>query len=66
MNEIIRDEYRGKEALDHISKYLKKVKSDPNLWQTEYIDIKTGKKWLLDYPNSELQGGGEARLKKIL
>ena len=29
----------------------------------EYVDPKTGKRWLMDYPNGEAHGGGEPRLR---
>jgi hypothetical protein len=61
-----KDEYAGKDAIEFAAKHLKKVKVDQSGWITEYVHPETGEKWELDYPNSEEQGGGMPRLRKIL
>jgi hypothetical protein len=60
-----RTEFRGAEAVEYANTRLRKVKIAPEKWETEYEDPSTGEKWLLDYPHSELQGGGEPRLRKL-
>jgi hypothetical protein len=32
--------------------------------EVEYIDDRTGDRWVMDYPDSEQQGGGSPRLIK--
>lgn len=61
----IKIEYKGAEAIDFAEKYLKKVKSNPDTWESEYICEETGDIWLMDYPNSEQHGGGSPRLRKL-
>jgi hypothetical protein len=57
------DEYMGEEALRR-SKMLTKVGVDVGCWAIEFVDTDTGVMWVLDYPQSELQGGGLPRLRK--
>lgn len=59
----IEKEYRGAEAIAFAEKNLKKIKSNPDTWETEYI-CEDGDIWLMDYPNSEQHGGGSPRLRK--
>ena len=61
----LNSEYTGAEAMDFAEKKLKKVKSNPDSWETEYICNETGDIWLLDYPNSEQHGGGSPRLRRL-
>lgn len=61
----LKNEYIGAEAIDFAEKHLKKIKSNPDTWETEYICEETGDIWLLDYPNSEQHGGGSPRLRKL-
>jgi hypothetical protein len=58
------DELRGNQA-EHFANQLRMVQRDGARWETEYEDPKTGERWLLDYPQSELQGGGEVRLRRL-
>ena len=51
--------------MEYANTRLRKVKIAPEKWETEYENPSTGEKWLLDYPHSELQGGGEPRLRKL-
>jgi Immunity protein 27 len=55
----------GEAAIRYAETKLKKVRSDPEKWEVEYVDEATGEKWLLDYPNSEEHGGGVPRLRRI-
>jgi Immunity protein 27 len=59
------EQFEGTEAVDFAERHLRKVKVNPQTWEIEYDDPKTGEKWLMDYPNSEAQGGGSPRLRKI-
>lgn len=63
--ENIIPEYIGVEALDFAEKELTKIKSNPDTWEIEYICDKTGDIWIMDYPNSELHGGGSPRLRRV-
>lgn len=55
----------GAEAIRYADAKLKKVRSDPDKWEVEYVDEASGEKWILDYPNSEEHGGGSPRLRRI-
>jgi hypothetical protein len=66
MNSINNErQFRGEEALRYAKVNLREIKVDAEKWETEYLDEKTGEKWILDYPESELHGGGSPRLRKI-
>jgi hypothetical protein len=62
MNE---SELNGAEAVEYAQQRLKKVRGDAEGWEIEYVDEKTGEKWLMDYPHAELQGGGSPRLRRV-
>jgi Immunity protein 27 len=57
-------ELRGTEAVEFAQR-LRKVASNPDTWEIEYIDEQTGEQWLMDYPDSGSHGGGSPRLRKI-
>ncbi len=57
-------QYTGEEALRHARK-LTKTSHDTAHWVTEYIDPHSGERWVLDYLQSELNGGGPPRLRKL-
>jgi hypothetical protein len=40
----------GKKALTFTRANVKAMKVDAEKWETEYLDEKTGEKWILDYP----------------
>jgi hypothetical protein len=65
INESDKKELYGVEAVEFAHQHLKKIKSSPDTWETEYICEKTGERWVLDYPHSECQGGGPPRLRKV-
>lgn len=58
-----KSEYRGAEAITR-AENLTKIATNPDAWETEYIDEVTGEMWILDYPNPEQQGGGSPRLRR--
>ncbi|MBV8114072.1 MAG: hypothetical protein JO300_04980 [Silvibacterium sp.] len=58
-------ELEGKKALDFAERYLKKIDLNPQTWQISYEDPSTGDLWIMDYPQSEAQGGGSPRLRKV-
>jgi hypothetical protein len=58
-------ELEGKAAVDFAESHLRKLQANPQTWEIEYGDPKTGEKWLMDYPHSEDQGGGSPRLRKM-
>jgi hypothetical protein len=43
---------------------LSHVKVDATNWTVYYIDILTNEKWVKEYPNSEMHGGGAPFLNK--
>jgi len=57
-------ELNGRDALDY-AKRLRKVREDATGWEIEYIDDATGERWLMDYPQSYLHGGGPPRLRRV-
>lgn len=57
-----KQEYFGAEAFA-IARELRETHVDSDSWTKEYLDPRTGEVWILDYPNSELQGGGSPRLR---
>lgn len=58
-------ELEGAEAIRYAETKLKKVRSDPDTWEVEYVDEATGETWILDYPDSGAHGGGSPRLRRI-
>ncbi len=58
------DELKGAEALRFAEAKLTKIKVHAETWEVEYLDPITGDHWILDYPDSELQGGGSPRLRR--
>ena len=56
-------EFLGEAALRYADT-LKKVRVDADAWVVEYLDEVTGEAWVMDYPESEMQGGGSPRLRK--
>ena len=62
MNTTGEKEFHGAAAVEHAKK-LRKVKVNAQAWEVEYVDDATGQRWIMDYPHSELQGGGPPRLR---
>jgi hypothetical protein len=58
------DELHGNEAKDFARRFLEQVRVDAARWETWYRDPRDGTIWLMDYPSSELQGGGPPRLRR--
>ena len=56
------DELHGKEAVRFAKAHLRQVRVDPANWEIEYVNDSTGQRWVMDYPQSELHGGGSPRL----
>ena len=56
----------GAEADDYAEEHLKKIGSNSITWEVEYVCPIIGKKWILDYPQSECHGGGPPRLRAVL
>jgi hypothetical protein len=56
-------ELHGAAAVNY-AKRLRKVHANPQTWEIEYVDDATGDSWVMDYPQSELQGGGNPRLRR--
>lgn len=44
---------------------LKEVKVDSINWKIFYLDPLSGEKWIKEYPNSEMHGGGPSILRRI-
>ena len=56
--------FHGEAAVAFAAANLRKVRSDPTTWQVIYVDDRTGDTWVMEYPESEQQGGGSPRLTK--
>ncbi len=59
------DELRGAEARQFADENLEKVRTDSSTWEIEYIDRRTGTRWIMDYPDSGAHGGGAPRLRRV-
>lgn len=57
-------EFRGAEAIRYADTHLRKTRVNADTWETEYINDSTGERWILDYPEAELHGGGSPRLRR--
>lgn len=57
-------ELYGAEAVSYANQHLRKVRVASDNWEIEYVDDYTGESWIMDYPHSELQGGGSPRLRR--
>jgi Immunity protein 27 len=57
-------ELNGAEAIKFANDHLRKVKVNAGTWEVDYVDDLTGETWVMDYPNSEPQGGGSPRLRR--
>ena len=64
MTEATPHELQGAAALEYAQR-LRKLRVDPDTWHVEYVDDATGERWMMDYPQSELQGGGPPRLRRM-
>lgn len=53
------------EAKAYIDEHLKEVEVRAEGWEVVYRCPVTGHKWLEDYPNGELHGGGPMRLRRL-
>jgi hypothetical protein len=56
---------RGADALEYAETHLREVQNDPVNWETEFVDPRSGERWMLDYPQAERHGGGSPRLRRI-
>ena len=54
----------GAEAKAYADTHLEKVRVDPDSWEIEYVDPVSGEYWVMDYPLSEMHGGGPPRLRR--
>lgn len=55
----------GNEAQQYGEEHLEKLKVDAANWTKLYRCPITGVKWLMDFPESGLQGGGPPRLRQL-
>ena len=55
-------ELDGAEAKQYADQHLLEVTTDAVNWTVEYVCPETKRRFLLDYPQSELHGGGPPRL----
>jgi hypothetical protein len=60
----LRQELEGGEAVEFAEHNLRKVSVDADTWQVIYEEPASGEQWVMDYPNSEAQGGGSPRLRR--
>ncbi|NDC83801.1 hypothetical protein EB093_09115 [bacterium] len=61
---MILEELTG-DRLIEMRKSLLKIAVDAKLWEKYFINPTTKERWIEDYPQSELQGGGPPRLRKV-
>jgi len=57
-------EYEGQEA-NELAKKMIKLGAKNDTWEFFLIDPIDNSKWVKDYPQGELQGGGSPRLRKV-
>ena len=55
-------ELNGAAAKQYADEHLTELKTDAVNWTVEYVCPETRRTFLLDYPQSELHGGGPPRL----
>lgn len=55
----------GNEADQYASEHLQKIDVDAANWTKRFTCTETGALWLMDYPESHLQGGGSPRLRRL-
>lgn len=55
----------GNEADQYAAEHLEKVEVDATAWTKRFRCPTTGATWLMDYPESELHGGGSPRLRRL-
>jgi hypothetical protein len=58
-----RYEFNGRAAQEYAREHLRKVRVGD--WEIEYECPDTEIHWLMDFPQSKLQGGGPPRLRKM-
>jgi hypothetical protein len=58
------EELRGAAAEAFARGHLHEVGKDLERWTVDYVDPATGDRWIKDYPQGHLQGGGSARLRR--
>lgn len=55
----------GRESEDYAVEHLEKVSVDAAAWTKNFRCPATGAEWFMDYPESELPGGGSPRLRRL-
>lgn len=65
MSDIERSEYEGNEA-EEFAKRLNQVSVNVVKWEIRFIDPQTSAQWVMDFPHSEMHGGGPPRLRKVV
>lgn len=58
-------ELTGNEADQYAREHLEELGVDAVNWTVSYRCPDTGRSWLRDSPNAELQGGGPPRLRQL-
>jgi hypothetical protein len=58
-------ELHGNAAKRFVETQLQEVEVDAAAWTTRYRNPRDGSEWLLDYPHSEVHGGGSPRLRRL-
>lgn len=53
------------EAWRYARNHLREVQVRADGWETVYQCTTTGREWVMDHPQSELHGGGPARLRHL-
>jgi hypothetical protein len=58
-------ELHGNAATRFAKANLEEISTDVVEWTVKYRDPRDGSEWLMDYPHSEVHGGGSARLRRL-
>lgn len=58
-------ELSGMAAQDYARGHLQQISVDTVGWTTTYCCPESGHQWLMDYPHSEVHGGGPPKLRRI-
>jgi hypothetical protein len=55
----------GNAADDYAAQHLSKIWVDEVAWRKGFVCPESGQLWVMDFPDSELHGGGPPRLRVV-
>lgn len=65
MSDNLPRELTGNAAKEFAESALEKIRTNATDWTIEYRDPRDGSLWVMDYPHSDLHGGGPPRLRRV-